>query len=494
MQVQTTSEINFRLHPKQTIAFDSPATEMAYGGAAGGGKSHFGRMKCIFLCALIPGFTALIVRRKNAELISNHLDGPGGLRETLKPWIDQKRCKIVREDIGYVVRFWNGSKIYLQHWHHVKNHKDNFQGPEYHFIFMDEGTQFFVEQYNWLRSRLRYPSNLKIPDDWKRRLPAILVTCNPGGVGHQWVLDYFQPMQSNFELRQMSDDDGGMLRQFIPAFLHDNPSIGPEQNYAAKLKGLGAKLAKAMLEGDWSAIEGAFFDTFDRELHVVKAQKVPDYLTRFRTYDHGYARPFAHGWWGILDGETQLEMSSGKLVTPAKGALWLYREWYGKSGPDKGVRLEPQFVGAGVIARQMPGEKFSYSLSDRYFRNKGLGKSIAEVWAEMGLHYGLANDDRAQGWSQLRMRLAINEESGCPDIFFVDGSDTVRTLPMMMHSERDPEDLDDELEDHAADMVRMACMSRLKAKVKDKRKEEHELSINSMERYTKEVERLERLR
>jgi hypothetical protein len=29
-----------RLHPRQTLAFMTPATELPYGGAAGGGKSH----------------------------------------------------------------------------------------------------------------------------------------------------------------------------------------------------------------------------------------------------------------------------------------------------------------------------------------------------------------------------------------------------------------------------------------------------------------------
>ena len=36
-----------KLHPKQTIAFESPATEILYGGAAGGGKSHLFRVLAI---------------------------------------------------------------------------------------------------------------------------------------------------------------------------------------------------------------------------------------------------------------------------------------------------------------------------------------------------------------------------------------------------------------------------------------------------------------
>jgi hypothetical protein len=64
------------------------------------------------------------------------------------------------------------------------------------------------------------------------------------------------------------------------------------------------------------------------------------------------------------------------------------------------------------------------------------------------------------GWDQLRNRLRGNED-GHPMIFFFDHCrDTIRTLPMMQHSETNPEDLDTDSEDHAVDEVRYACMSR----------------------------------
>jgi hypothetical protein len=38
--------------------------------------------------------------------------------------------------------------------------------------------------------------------------------------------------------------------------------------------------------------------------------------------------------------------------------------------------------------------------------------------------------------------------------------DTLRTLPTLQHDEKDQEDLDTDGEDHAADEIRYACMSR----------------------------------
>ena len=60
----------------------------------------------------------------------------------------------------------------------------------------------------------------------------------------------------------MPEEEGGMLRQYIPARLDDNPSmLTDDPGYEAKLSGMGsAELVRAMREGDWNVVEGAFFD------------------------------------------------------------------------------------------------------------------------------------------------------------------------------------------------------------------------------------------
>ena len=44
--------------------------------------------------------------------------------------------------------------------------------------------------------------------------------------------------------------------------------------------------------------------------------------------------------------------------------------------------------------------------------------------------------------------------------FFSTCVDSIRTIPMLQHDKNKAEDLDTEAEDHAADSVRYACMSR----------------------------------
>jgi hypothetical protein len=51
------------LHPKQIVAKNTSATEILYGGAAGGGKSHLMRVAAIEWCCHIPNLQVYLFRR-----------------------------------------------------------------------------------------------------------------------------------------------------------------------------------------------------------------------------------------------------------------------------------------------------------------------------------------------------------------------------------------------------------------------------------------------
>jgi hypothetical protein len=76
-----------------------------------------------------------------------------------------------------------------------------------------------------------------------------------------------------------------------------------------------------------------------------------------------------------------------------------------------------------------------------------------------GARFRKADNSRVNGWDQMRQRfVGIDDE---PMIYvFNTCVDSIRTIPLLQHDENRPEDLDSDMEDHAADDWRYACMSR----------------------------------
>ena len=85
----------------------------------------------------------------------------------------------------------------------------------------------------------------------------------------------------------------------IPSRLTDNKILMErDPAYKSRLYLVGsAELVRAWLEGDWSAIEGAFFDCWAESKHVVRPFAIPEHWMRFRSMDWGSASPFSVGWW-----------------------------------------------------------------------------------------------------------------------------------------------------------------------------------------------------
>jgi hypothetical protein len=177
----TQSALNVHLHARQFAAFTSKATEILYGGAAGGGKSHLMRIAAVIWSAEIAGLQVYLFRRIHEDLVRNHMEGPKGFRALLAPWVDAGLVKIVENEI----RFWNGSKIYLCHCQHDKD-RFKYQGAEIHVLMIDELTHFTDVIYRFLRNRVR-AVGLNLKDAYKGLFPRIICGSNPGNIGHQWV-------------------------------------------------------------------------------------------------------------------------------------------------------------------------------------------------------------------------------------------------------------------------------------------------------------------
>lgn len=444
------------------MALTTEANEIGYGGAAGGGKSQVIRVAPIRYSWEIEGFQAFIFRRTYKDLWLNHMVGPGSFPMLLAPWLNQKVLwngdKVILVRIAGEEIIWgNESRIHLCHCQHEKN-VYNYQGAEMHFLGLDEGTHFTDSMYRFLRGRCRAPG-LRLPPHYPPQyFPRILIGTNPGNIGHHWFKKGFVDGVP-FEVRQMSPKQGGMKRIFIPAKLEDNPSMTiDDPNYGDRLEGLPAALARAMRDGDWNVVAGAYFEMWDEQRHVLRPFKIPRHWTRYRSMDWGSAKPFSVGWWAVSDGNSVYNDGKRKFRIP-RGALIRYREWYGQdpnSDVDNvGLRLLPKEVAHGILAMTGPDEDIVCTVADPSMWDATRGTSIAEEIANAGVMLKKADNKRIPGALQVRTRLKTGM------IYcFVTCIHSRRTIPVLQHDEHKSEDVNTDMEDHAYDDWRYGCMER----------------------------------
>ena len=426
--------------------------ELFYGGAAGGGKSDF----------LLGDFLQDVPR------YGQHWQGVL-FRRTYNELEDLlRRSREIFPASGAVwheqAKTWtwpNGASLRMRY---IERDADatRYQGHQYSWIGWDELTQWPTDYgYRFLRARLR--SAHDVPT---KRIRA---AANPGGVGHHWVKAYFvDPAPGGYT--PVLDPVTKATRMFIPAKLRDNKILlSADPTYGDRLRGLASDaMVRAWLEGDWTVIEGAYFDCWRYDLHVVDPFDVPRDWSRFRSMDWGSAKPFSVGWWAIVGDDYRLERPGAPAKLLPRGAIVRYREWYGAAGINVGLKLTAEEVARGIVERE--GESLRYGVLDPACFKEDGGPSIGErinqvlIGAKKRPFHGADNSRVPQrgsmgGWDQMRARLVGAD--GLPAIYcFSTHTASIRTIPALQHDPVKMEDVNTESEDHAADEWRYACMSR----------------------------------
>jgi hypothetical protein len=294
----------------------------------------------------------------------------------------------------------------------------------------------------------------------------MILTANPGGPGHQWIKHrYIDPAPMGLKPLRRKLDNGEMSHEYcyIPSRVQDNQLLlQADPGYIQRLHLVGSpELVRAWLQGDWTVTLGAYFPEFSLDRHVVAPIELPAHWHRFRAMDWGSARPFSVGWYAVATGDV--------LPQFPRGSLLRYREWCGSTGqPNVGLKLTAEEVAAGILQREqndMPSDRRMIGYLDPAAFAQDGGPSLAERMARVGCHFVAADNKRigdlgrAGGWDEVRSRLRGDGEKPALLIFST-CKDLIRTLPALQHDRSRPEDVDTEAEDHAADELRYACMSR----------------------------------
>ena len=413
-------ELGYRPQEKQKQFHCNPSRYRFYGGAAGGGKTEALFQEAIAQILEAEGkgirMNGIIFRRSFPELERTHI----------RKFIEQIPPELaVYNGSKHIAEFRGGS---LLEFGYCKDEGDirNYLSAEYDFIMVDELTQFTEYMWKMLMTRLRTS---------KRGIfPNFCGASNPGGVGHGWVKRIF--IEKRFQKGEGYQEDE---IAFIPASVYDNQFLCEvDPGYVRRLEALPEKQRAIYLDGNWGVFEGQFFTEWDESKHTIKPFDIPANWKHWICGDYGYRAPSAVYW----------------MAESPEGNVYVYRELYqaGLTASDLALK---------ILEDTPDCENITRVLFDPACWNKVYDKSISDVFMENNLFAVKANNNRIAGWNLFRERLKIKKDAlgEHPTLqIFSTCEEAIRTIPSLIHSLNNPEDVDSDGEDHAGDAIRYGLM------------------------------------
>ena len=420
---------------QQTLALQvDDVFELLYGGARGGGKTDAG-IVWMLLATTNPNFRGLVIRRNS---------------EDLSDWVDRASQLYTNAKVSGkppIFKFPNGATIRTGH---LKDDQayTKYQGHEYHRILIEELTQIPTEE-----SYLKLISSCRSTVEGLE--PKVFATANPGGKGHTWVKGRW-----NIGIKESNKafkEDDGRYRMFVPATIDDNPTLmDNDPHYVAFLDNLPEPLRSAWRKGDWNVFAGQYFEQYHQNVHTISEEKAKklgfkrSINHRYIGIDWGYSAPFCAIWIEVTPNDT----------------VFCYREIYGKENhPSKWSEIINQLSKDEDITMALGDPSMwarnpmSWNSPDRpQYTDRSIANALIGP-PERPLLPNLqpANNNRVNGWRNMAYLMDWNKKKR-PRFYIIDGTcrNLSRTIPLMIRDEKNPEDIDTTLEDHALDACRYA--------------------------------------
>jgi hypothetical protein len=379
---------------------DGP-TAVGYGGARGGGKSHWLLAQMgVDDCQRVPGLKCLLLRKVGKANLEHFED----LRRKLFTNLGHEFSAF-----RGILTFRNGSRIIAGHFQNEKD-IDAYLGLEYDVIGIEEATTLTARKYQDITTCCRTSK-----PNWR---PRIYSTTNPGGVGHGWYRKRFiEPWQRHAETET----------RFVAARVTDNRWNNPE--YMRVLEGLTGWQRRAWLDGDWDIAAGQFFTTLRREVHIVSDFDETRAREWFCALDYGFTH-YTVVLLGCTDGDGNLF-----VVDEHAERLWLPQ------------RHAPAIV--AVLARHsISGRRLEIGDLKRFvagadvFSRQSDGSTVASQYGKLGITLRPANMERVSGWAEILHRFGDPANGVKPRLFIHERcARLVECLPALQHDPNRPEDV-----------------------------------------------------
>ena len=430
------------LNPKQAEAmkaFDAHKFT-CYGGAKAGGKSHLLRVMVIFFCLFkYPGIRILIVRATYDDVRQNQIEP---ILKMLPDGIYSYNGQ------SHLLTFENGSTIQFGNWAGTDS-ESKYQGLEYDVICIDEATQFTERMFRHLAGCLRGNVGKGFPK-------KILLTCNPGGIGHFWVKRLFIDRKYRTDPDHPEKSENPDDYAFVFAKAEDNVEMLKENpQYLEDISKMGN--SDAMRYGNWDIMGGQYFDNFDVTKNVIKSFKIPPFWQMYRSFDYGLDM-FACFWWAV----------------DTDGRAWCIRSF-------ERDNLTPQEAASCMVENTLMTENITitYAPPDMWSRQRETGRTTAEIMMVHGVPIVKADNNRVQGHMVMRSLLEpiplhdetvikkLGGKSKAPKelpalMFFDNVGQVIEDIQSIQHDDVNPNDCAKDPHDvtHTIDGVRYFAISR----------------------------------
>jgi phage terminase large subunit len=424
---------------------DDPFYEqVGYGGARGGGKTFASAAAMIIRRLRWAETKGLMLRQLQdaadenigAELrnVFKIMQIPTNVRGGVR-WLESRKSW----------EFPNGSVIKLGYCK-KKDDWEKYQGQQYTDINFEEATQFEERPFVDIIGSNRNNTGEVGGKVW--------ITCNPGGIGTQWV-----------KRRFIDSTTRDKRTLWIKATLRDNKAmLVNDPGYRDRVLGKQPEWRrKQWEEGDWDAKEGQFF-IYNPE-RVVRKVEIPYWASVASGVDAGYyPSAFAVVWvarWKE-NGRTRIhvtnELKRHRLNTRQQAQEALAVEEF-----------------SPVLRQHEIYQRFADPAAWKMTENNaGMTAVTAHAWGMSGMPVAPAyTNARAAGW--LLLRTLIDE-----DILTIDPScmALLKEMEDAVHDDKS-DDIADGTEDHLLDALRYVLVSIFAGAMPERKVDPYERVVRS---------------
>lgn len=375
--------------------FGAKTRYINFGGARGGGKTWCTQRKIIGGCLTHAGIKMLVVRRTYEQMENS----------VIAPILNLVEGKAATYNAGtHFLTFFNGSTVKFGNMEsYTSAVGGKYQGQEYDWVFIEEATQFTEREFRGLAACCR--GTTPFPKH-------VFMTCNPGGIGHQWVKRLF--ITRDFLPKERPED-----YSFFKATLEDNIDMKKaDPDYENALDLLPEDIRVAHRYGDWDILSGGYFPEFTFRTHVVDDIPIDPRWTKYRAFDYGLDM-FACLW----------------IACDFDGRYYVYREF-------NESKLVVSDAARAALTVTPPNERIEYTIAppDMWSTMKDTGKTMAYKFMECGLPLVKANNSRVQGWLALKELLKPMEDGRPGLMVFKSCKSLIDNIMAIQHDEKNVSD------------------------------------------------------